>query len=175
MTTALFPGTFDPFTNGHLDIVQRASGLFDQLIIGVYAHPINTLLLSCDERVALVKEAVRELPNVRVESYDGLTVEFARLKGAQVLLRGLRVIADFELEFQMALMNRALAAEIETVCLMTTYKYYFLSSSLVKEVAKLGGDISSMVPPHVEAALKAKIKELDEKGEDRIRIISLRE
>jgi len=175
MTTALFPGTFDPFTNGHLDIIQRASGLFDQLIIGVYAHPIKTLLFSCDERVALVKEAVREFPNVRVESYDGLTVEFARLKGAQVLLRGLRVIADFELEFQMALMNRALAAEIETVCLMTTYKYYFLSSSLVKEVAKLGGDISTMVPPHVEAALKAKIKELDEKGEDRIRIISLRE
>jgi len=133
------------------------------------------LLFSCNERVALVREAVRELPNVTVESYDGLTVEFARQKGAQVLLRGLRVIADFELEFQMALMNRALAAEIETVCLMTTYKYYFLSSSLVKEVAKLGGDISTMVPLHVEAALKAKIEELGREGEDRIGIISLRE
>ncbi len=175
MTTALFPGTFDPITKGHLDVAQRASGLFDHLLIAVYAHPIKTLLFSCDERVALLEEAVRHLPNVSVERYDGLTVDFARSKGAQAIVRGLRVIADFEFEFQMALMNRALAADIETVCLMTTHEYYFLSSSLVKEVAKLGGDISNMVPPHVEAALTAKLKKLSGEERERIKIVSLRD
>jgi pantetheine-phosphate adenylyltransferase len=175
MSIAIFPGTFDPITNGHLDIAQRAAELFDHLIVAVYAHPIKTLLFSTDERMHMAQRAFEGWPNVTVESYDGLTVDVARQKGAKAIIRGLRVVGDFEFEFQMALMNRTLAPEIESVCLMTTKEYYFLSSSIVKEVAKLNGDISELVPPHVVKALKRKIEELGEEATERIRITTMRD
>ncbi|HUW96573.1 MAG TPA: pantetheine-phosphate adenylyltransferase, partial [Anaerolineae bacterium] len=172
---AIFPGTFDPITNGHLDIAQRAAGLFDDLIIAVYAHPIKTLLFSTAERLEMAQKAFQGWPNVTVRSYDGLTVDIAREWGARAIIRGLRVVGDFEFEFQMALMNRSLAPEIESVCLMTTKEYYFLSSSIVKEVAKLNGDISELVPPHVVTALMAKIEALGDEAIERIKIITMRD
>lgn len=175
MSTAVFPGTFDPITNGHIDIAQRAAALFDHLVVAVYAHPIKTLLFTPDERLKLAQEAFEGWPNVTVETYDGLTVDMARKKGAKAIIRGLRVVGDFEFEFQMALMNRTLAPEVESVCLLTTKEYYFLSSSIVKEVAKLNGDISELVPPHVVTALDKKIRELGEEAGDRIKIITMRD
>lgn len=175
MSTAVFPGTFDPITNGHIDIAQRAAALFDHLVVAVYAHPIKTLLFTPDERLKLAQEVFEDWPNVTVETYDGLTVDMARKKGARAIIRGLRVVGDFEFEFQMALMNRTLAPEVESVCLLTTKEYYFLSSSIVKEVAKLNGDISELVPPHVVTALDKKIRELGEDAGDRIKIITMRD
>lgn len=175
MSTAVFPGTFDPITNGHIDIAQRAAALFDHLVVAVYAHPIKTLLFTPDERLKLAQEAFEGCPNVTVETYDGLTVDMARKKGAKAIIRGLRVVGDFEFEFQMALMNRTLAPEVESVCLLTTKEYYFLSSSIVKEVAKLNGNISGLVPPHVITALDKKITELGEEAGDRIKIITMRD
>jgi pantetheine-phosphate adenylyltransferase len=175
MNTAVFPGTFDPITYGHVDIATRAAALFGHLIVGVYAHPIKTLLFSTEERVELARKALKDLANVTVDSYDGLTVDFARSKGAKAIVRGLRVVGDFEFEFQMALMNRTLAPEIESVCLLTTQEYYFLSSSIVKEAAKLDGDITQLVPPHVATALQQKIAALGEEAMDRIKIITMRD
>jgi pantetheine-phosphate adenylyltransferase len=175
MSTAVFPGTFDPITNGHIDIAQRAAALFDHLVVAVYAHPIKTLLFTPDERLKLAQEVFEDWPNVTVETYDGLTVDMARKKGAKAIIRGLRVVGDFEFEFQMALMNRTLAPEVESVCLLTTKEYYFLSSSIVKEVAKLNGNISGLVPPHVVTALDEKIRELGEEAGDRIKIITMRD
>jgi len=175
MSTAVFPGTFDPITNGHIDIAQRAAALFDHLVVAVYAHPIKTLLFTPDERLKLAQEALEGWPNVTVETYDGLTVDMARKKGAKAIIRGLRVVGDFEFEFQMALMNRTLAPEVESVCLLTSKEYYFLSSSIVKEVAKLNGNISELVPPHVVTALDEKITELGEEAGDRIKIITMRD
>jgi pantetheine-phosphate adenylyltransferase len=175
MSTAVFPGTFDPITNGHIDIAQRAAALFDHLVVAVYAHPIKTLLFTPDERLKLAQEVFEDWPNVTVETYDGLTVDMARKKGARAIIRGLRVVGDFEFEFQMALMNRTLAPEVESVCLLTTKEYYFLSSSIVKEVAKLNGDISELVPSHVVTALDKKIRELGEEAGDRIKIITMRD
>ncbi len=175
MRTAIFPGTFDPITNGHLDIARRAAALFDHLIVAVYAHPIKTLLFSTPERLEMARRAFEGWPNVSVESYDGLTVDVARKKGAKAIIRGLRVVGDFEFEFQMALMNRALAPDVESVCLMTTKEYYFLSSSIVKEVAKLDGDISALVPPFVVTALKDKIRALGDEATERIRITTMRD
>lgn len=175
MSTAIFPGTFDPITNGHIDIAQRAAALFDHLVVAVYAHPIKTLLFTPDERLKLAQEVFEDWPNVTVETYDGLTVDMARKKGAKAIIRGLRVVGDFEFEFQMALMNRTLAPEVESVCLLTTKEYYFLSSSIVKEVAKLNGNITGLVPPHVVTALDKKIRELGEEAGDRIKIITMRD
>lgn len=157
MTIAVYPGSFDPVTNGHLDIVRRAAALFDELIVAVYDTPSKALLFNTQERVALFAEATRDLPNVRVTPYTGLTVEFARSQGASVIVRGMRRIADFEAEFEMALMNATLAPDIEQVYLMTSLEYQFVSASLLKEVVALGGDISKFVPPHVEEALKQRL------------------
>ena len=158
MTNAIYPGSFDPVTNGHLDIANRAAALFDKLIIGVYDRPLKSLMFSTEERVNLVKKAVAHLPNVRVTAYDELTVDFACKMKAKVIVRGLRMSSDFEREFEMALMNKQLNREIELVCLMTSLEYQFLSSSLLKEACELGGDISSLVPRHVAIALKKKFQ-----------------
>jgi pantetheine-phosphate adenylyltransferase len=156
LTTALYPGTFDPITNGHLDIVKRAAALFDTLIIGIYAKPDKKLLFTTEERVALAKEATTQFDNVQVMSYTGITVEFAKKMGVNTLVRGLRMSSDFELEFEMAMMNKKLAHEMELVCFMTSLRYQFLSSSLLKEVAYLKGSIDDLVPDNVALALKEK-------------------
>ncbi len=156
MRIAIYPGSFDPIHNGHMDIAQRAANLFDELVLAIYARPDKSLLFSVEERVSLAQRVMAPYDNVRVEPYDGLTVEFARSLRAQALVRGLRVISDFEREYQMALMNQRLSSAVETICLMTSYEYAFLSSSLVKEVFIAGGDISPMVHPLVLAALEVR-------------------
>ncbi|MGC9469730.1 MAG: pantetheine-phosphate adenylyltransferase [Anaerolineae bacterium] len=153
---AVYPGSFDPIHFGHMDIAQRASELFDKLVIGVYARPDKSLLFTVEERVSLARSVMAAHPKVAVEPYEGLTVDFARSQGARTLVRGLRVISDFEREYQMALMNQQLDAEVETACLMTRYEYAFVSASLVKEVFMAGGDVSSMVHPLVLEALMGK-------------------
>jgi pantetheine-phosphate adenylyltransferase len=157
LTTAIYPGSFDPITNGHLDIVKRASSIFDKVIIGVYDIPSKSLLFSPKERVELAIKAVTDFKNVEVTAYSGITVEFARQIKAQVLVRGLRASSDFEREFEMALMNKKLAPDIELVCFMANLRYQFLSSSLLKEIIKLGGNLDDMIPAHVSAALKKKL------------------
>lgn len=163
MTIAVYPGSFDPLTNGHLDIAQRAAALFDKLIIAVYETPPKEILFSTEERVKLVKEAVSHLHNVMVTSFSGLVVDFARKVGAKAIIRGLRMSSDFEREFEMALMNKNLAPDIEVVCLMSKIEYQFLSSSLLKEVASLGGYIENLVPPNVAQALAEKFPKLKER------------
>ena len=158
MTIAIYPGSFDPMTNGHLDITTRAAKLFQKLIIGVYDTPDKHLLFTTEERVNLARQAVADLPNVDVESFSGLTVDFARKVKAQTVVRGLRISADFEREFEMALMNKKLLPELELVCLMSNLEYQFLSSSLLKEVASLGGSIDDLVPKHVAVALRKKVQ-----------------
>jgi len=156
MDLAVYPGTFDPLTYGHIDIIERAAALVDQLIVGIYENPDKQPLFSLEQRVKLVREAVTGLPNVHVKAFKGLTVDFIRQVGGRVMIRGLRANSDFEREFEMALMNRKLAPDIELLCLMTSSQYQFLSSSLIKEVAKLGGCLEGMVPDHVAVALKGK-------------------
>jgi len=158
LTIAIYPGTFDPITNGHLDIATRAAKVFERLIIGVYDTPNKHLLFTTDERVELTRRAVAELPNVEVVAFTGLTANFAMKVGVKVMVRGLRASADFEREFELAMMNRKLAPELELVCLMARLEYQFLSSSLLKEVASLGGNIENLVPRHVVEALKKKAK-----------------
>ena len=157
MTTAIYPGSFDPITNGHLDIIKRASSIFEKVILGIYDIPQKSLLFSVKERVDLARQAVTDYKNVEVTSYSGITVEFARKAKAQVLVRGLRASSDFEREFEMALMNKKLAPDIELVCFMANLRYQFLSSSLLKEIIQLGGNLDDMVPQQVSAALKKKL------------------
>ncbi len=152
----MYPGSFDPVTNGHLDIASRAAALFDELLICVYDVPQKRLMFSTDERVNLMKTTVAHLPTAQVVAYSGLTVNFAREANAHVIVRGLRMTSDFEHEFEMALMNQKLAADIELVCFMTNLEYQFISSSLLKEACQLGGDIMSLVPAHVGDALATK-------------------
>lgn len=156
MVAALYPGSFDPVTVGHLDIAARAAKLFDEVVVGVYDTPSKNLLFTTDERVELFRAASRHLPNVSVVKYSGLTIRFARESGAQVIVRGLRSGFDFEYEFEMAFMNRKLEPTVDLVCFMTSQDYMFVSASLLKEVAKLGGNIREMVPPNVAEALYAK-------------------
>ncbi|HUH97666.1 MAG TPA: pantetheine-phosphate adenylyltransferase [Anaerolineales bacterium] len=162
MVKALFPGTFDPIHYGHIDIAERAARLFDEVIMAVYDRPLKSLMFSPEERMDLVTQAFRSNPKIRVTGYSGLTVDFCRKAGVQVIVRGLRVFSDFEFEFRMALANQRLATDIETVALITAEQHTFLSSSTVREIASLGGDVSSMVPPYVESALKRKILSLGE-------------
>ena len=172
--TALYPGTFDPVHFGHIDIATRAANIFKNLVVAVYDRPAKNLLFSVEERVALARRALEGLPNVRVAPYGGLTVDFARQVGAQAVVRGLRAISDFELEYQMALTNRELARHVEFVCLMTRQTHAFISSSIVKEVALLSGDVQGMVPPHVAQALEAKRREREENHEP-VPVVSLRD
>ncbi len=158
MTIAIYPGSFDPITNGHLDIATRAARLFDKLIIGVFDTPSKHLIFTTDERVELVRQTIVDLPNVEVESFTGLTVDFGKKVKAVAMVRGLRMTGDFEREFNMAMMNKKLYPKLELVCLMANMEYQFLSSSLLKEAAKLGGNIEDLVPQHVAAALKKKIE-----------------
>jgi pantetheine-phosphate adenylyltransferase len=154
MVVAVYPGTFDPLTYGHMDIIERAAALVGKLIVGIYENPTKRPLFPLEQRVSLVEEAVTGLSNVHVKAFKGLTVDFIRQVGGKAMIRGLRANSDFEREFEMALMNRKLAPDIELLCLMTSSQYQFLSSSLIKEVAKLGGCLEGMVPDHVAAALK---------------------
>ena len=162
MVRALFPGTFDPIHYGHIDIATRAARLFDEVVVAVYDKPLKSLMFSPEERMDLVRQAVRNNAKIKVTGYSGLTIEFAREIDAQVIVRGLRVFSDFEFEFRMALANQRLASDIETVALITAEQHTFLSSSTVREIAMLNGDVSSMVPPHVEAALKEKVSTMDD-------------
>jgi pantetheine-phosphate adenylyltransferase len=156
LAIAIYPGSFDPITLGHLDIIKRASSIFDKLIVGVYDRPGKRLLFSTEERVQMAQQSVAHLKNTKVLSYSGLTVDFAKSVGAQVLVRGLRMSSDFEREFEMAMMNKKLAPGLELVCFMASLQYQFLSSSLLKEVAQLGGCLEEMVPDNVAKALKQK-------------------
>ena len=156
MVVAVYPGTFDPLTYGHTDIIERAAALVDKLIVGIYENPAKQPLFPLEQRVKLVEEEVTGLSNVHVKAFKGLTVDFIRQVGGKVMIRGLRAISDFEREFEMALMNRKLAPDIELLCLMTSSQYQFLSSTLIKEVAKLGGCLEGMVPDTVAVALKEK-------------------
>jgi len=158
VTIAVYPGTFDPITNGHLDIAVRAANLFDKVIIGVYNLPDKRLLFTTSERVELVKQSVIDEPKIEVTSFGGMTVDFALKMGAKSLVRGLRMSSDFEHEFEMNLMNKKQCPDLELVCLMSSLQYQFLSSSLLKEVASLGGNIDSLVPPHVAEALIEKLR-----------------
>ena len=153
---AIYPGTFDPITNGHLSIVKRALKIFDKLIIAILINPNKVSLFSREERIAMIQEAVAGQPNVEVESFDGMLVDYAVKKKAKVILRGLRALSDFEYEFQMALMNRKLNRDVQSIFLMTDYKWFYISSTIIKEAASLGGDISGLVPHNVSRMLKEK-------------------
>jgi pantetheine-phosphate adenylyltransferase len=157
MVRALFPGTFDPIHFGHVDIALRAARLFDEVVLAVYDKPLKSLLFSPEERIALVRGAFESEPKIKVMGYSVLTVNMAHQVGAQVIVRGLRVFSDFEFEFRMALANHRLAPDIEIVSFITNEEHTFLSSTTVKEIAMLDGDVSSMVPPSVEAALRDKV------------------
>jgi pantetheine-phosphate adenylyltransferase len=172
---AIYPGTFDPVHNGHLDLISRAAAIFDELIVGVYDHglPSKSLLFSVEERVAMIEANINGRNSISVTPYGGLTVEFARQVGAQVIVRGLRVFSDFEFEFRMALANQRLAPEIEVVTFITREEHTFLSGSTVREIASFNGDISSMVPPNVADALHERFQRRD--ADELPRPVSLRD
>ena len=154
--TAIYPGTFDPITNGHLSILSRALKIFDKLIIAILNNPNKTPLFSIEERIVMMKEVLKDKPNIEIAFYDGLLVDYAVEKGANVVIRGLRAMSDFEHEFQLSLMNRKLNKDVESVFLMTDYKWFYISSTIIKEAASFGGDIGGLVPPLVCRKLKEK-------------------
>lgn len=156
MNIGIYPGSFDPITNGHLDIIKRSSKLFDTLIVAVLSNPQKKALFTVDERINMIKESVKDISKVEIDSFTGLLVDFAKIKKADVIVKGLRAVSDFEYELQMALMNKKLDNNMETIFIMTSSKYSYLSSSVVKEVASFGGCISTLVPPIVEERLKEK-------------------
>jgi len=156
MRTAIYPGSFDPPTNGHFDIIKRSSRLFDHVIVAVAQNPNKKRFFSVDERMSMLREIVKEYPNIEVDHFNGLLVEYADKKGAVTILRGLRALSDFEYELELALMNRHLNSKVDTVFMMTDEHYSFIRSSLVRDVARLGGDISDKVPPIVEKYLKKR-------------------
>jgi pantetheine-phosphate adenylyltransferase len=157
MRTAIYPGSFDPLTNGHLDVLERASKLFDRVIVAIASNESKNPLFTMEERLALMKPAIASIKNARADIFEGLLVEYAARQKAGAIVRGLRAVSDFEFEFQMALMNRKLDESIETIFMMPKETYTFISSRIVKEIARLGGDVSPFVPPHVGAALKKKL------------------
>ncbi|MBE0447908.1 MAG: pantetheine-phosphate adenylyltransferase [Actinobacteria bacterium] len=167
MIIAVVPGSFDPITAGHLDIIKRASDIYDRIIIGIVVNPSKKPLFSLEERLKMVKEEVAGNTAIEVDSFDGLLVEFVKMHGARVIIRGLRAVSDFEHEFQMAQLNRKLSPEIETIFMMASPEYTYLSSSIVKEISQYGGDVSGLVSPNIEALLRRALakpgegKELD--------------
>jgi len=163
MLIAVYPGTFDPVHLGHVDIATRSAALFDRLVVAVYDQPMKNLLFPAPKRVEMMARALAHIPNVTVTNYGGLTVDFVRSVGARVIIRGLRVIKDFELEYQMALANRQLAPDIDTVCLMTRLEYAFLSSTIVREIAIVGGSVENLVPPHVCEELRLALAQVPER------------
>jgi len=154
--SALYPGTFDPITNGHLDLIRRAASIFQRVVVAIAANPAKAPLFSLEERVELARAVLADIPNAEVVGYSGLTVQFAQDHGLAVMVRGLRAVSDFEFEFQLATMSRHIAGQVETVFLTPTEQFSFISSSMVREIALLGGDVSRFVDPVVEAALKAR-------------------
>lgn len=154
--TAIYPGTFDPVTNGHLSIINRGLKIFDRLIIAVLNNPQKTPLFTVEERVYMIKEAVKSISNVEVDTFDGLTVDYVTQKNSNIILRGLRALSDFEYEFQLALMNRKLNRQVQSIFLMTDYKWFYTSSTIIKEAASLGGEINGLVPRIVNDKLKEK-------------------
>lgn len=175
MIRAVFPGTFDPIHYGHIDIAERAAKLFEELIVAVYDRPMKSLLFSPEERVDLVRQSIGHVQNAKVMGYQGLTVDFCREVDAKVIVRGLRVFSDFEHEFRMALANHRLAPEIDVVALITSEEHTFLTGTTVREVASLGGDVSSFVSEHVAQALQRKFGELGEEGSSKFSGSSLRD
>ena len=155
---AIYPGSFDPVTNGHIDIIERGLGIFDKIIVAILINPSKQSLFTVEERLDMLREYFKDNPRVSMDSFDGLTVNFAKLKNAQAILRGMRGISDFEYEFQLALMNRRLERDVQSVFLMTGLRWFFTSSSIIKEAARFNGDISGMVPEFVEARLKEKFQ-----------------
>lgn len=156
--TAIYPGTFDPITNGHLSIVKRALTIFDKVIIGILKNAQKAPLFSLEERIDMIQEAVRGMSNIEVDSFDGLLVDYAVSKKSNVILRGLRAMSDFEYEFQLALMNRKLNRNVQSIFLVTDYKWFYISSTIIKEAASFGGDISGLVPEVVNRKLKQKFR-----------------
>ena len=154
---AIYPGSFDPVTNGHLDLIERGAKIFDRLVVGILRNLDKDPLFSLDERVEMLREVTRPWPNVEIDLFSGLLVDYARLRGAHVILRGIRAVSDYEYELQMALMNRKLNPELETVFMMPALSYSFLSARLVREIAQLGGPLKGLVPPAVEERLRAKV------------------
>ena len=157
MRMAIYPGSFDPLTNGHLDVIQRATKLFDRIVVAIAKSDSKTPLFTLEERVEMVRRTILHLPTVEADSFDGLLVEYVERRKAQAVVRGLRAVSDFEFEFQLALMNRKLNEGIETIFMMPKDTYTFLSSRIVKEIARLGGDVSAFVPEHVRTALAEKL------------------
>lgn len=158
MRKVVYPGTFDPITYGHIDVIKRGLNLFDELIVAVTTRPRKKTLFSLEDRVKLAKESLENMKNVQVKSFNGLLVDFLKLEKASIILRGLREVSDFESEFQTAILNRKLADYVETVFVMTNEKYFYLNSTAVKEIASLGGDISGFVPKPVEKMLRDRLK-----------------
>jgi pantetheine-phosphate adenylyltransferase len=175
MVRAVFPGTFDPIHNGHIDIVHRAAKLFDELVVAVYDKPLKQLLFSPETRYELVKQEFKTEDNIRTEMFSGLIVNYCRAIGAQVIVRGLRVFSDFEHEFRMALANHRLAPEIDVIAFITSEEHSFLTGSTVREIASLGGDVSSLVPDHVSRVLNSRFEELSEEEVGDFNLTSLRD
>ncbi|MFC1959342.1 pantetheine-phosphate adenylyltransferase [Chloroflexota bacterium] len=173
MRNALYPASFDPIHYGHIDIAMRAARLFDELVVGVYDRPNKKLLFTAEERLQFVEESLQHIPNIRFAIYSGLTVDYARQVGAVAMIRGLRVFSDFELEFRMALANRRLAPSLEIVNLIAGEAYVHLSSSTVREIASLGGDVSTMVPLHVQQVLRQRFAELHANGDNPVYMVSM--
>jgi pantetheine-phosphate adenylyltransferase len=173
MTLAVYPATFDPIHNGHIDIALRAARIFEEVIVAAYARPNKNLMFSIDERIELVRETFKAVPNIRVTRFDGLTSDYARANGAKVIIRGLRDVNDFELEFKQALMYRHLKPDLEVVNLITNSDYIYVASSLLKEVAMLGGNVDKLVPTHVAIALREKLRQLGAEAQQQVKMVAL--